>query len=61
VPPKIVQVRCVYEGRAKISIATVELENGRRFERLMEDHGRGVAVLPFDPRRRFAILVHRSG
>lgn len=58
-PPKIVNVRAVYEGWAKISIATMELENGRRFERLMEDHGRGIAVLPYDPSRRMAMLVRQ--
>jgi nudix-type nucleoside diphosphatase (YffH/AdpP family) len=57
--PRIVDVRPVYEGWAKISIATAELENGRRFERLMEDHGPGICVLPYDPTRKVAMLVRQ--
>ncbi|MGH6878241.1 MAG: NUDIX domain-containing protein [Rhizomicrobium sp.] len=58
-PPKIVDVRPVYEGWAKISIATVMGENRRTFERLMEDHGRGVCVLAYDPDRKLAMLVRQ--
>ncbi len=56
--PKVLSVRPVYEGWAKISIATVEGDKGK-FERLMEDHGRGVCVLPYDPGRRLAMLVRQ--
>ena len=56
--PKIISVRTVYDGWAKISIATVEGSKGR-FERLMEDHGRGVCVLPYDAERRLAVLVRQ--
>ena len=56
-PAKIVDVRPVYQGWATISIATVVAENGHTFERLMEDHGRGVCVLPYDPERKVAMLV----
>jgi nudix-type nucleoside diphosphatase (YffH/AdpP family) len=56
---RIVDVGVVYKGWATISIATVEMENGRRFERLMEDHGRGVCVLPYDPERKVAMLVRQ--
>ena len=57
--PRIVDVRLVYDGWAKISIATAEMENGRRFERLMEDHGSGICVLPYDPTRKVATLVRQ--
>lgn len=58
-PPKIISVRPVYEGWAKVSIATVQTDRGDTFERLMEDHGRGVCVLPFDPERGVAMLVRQ--
>lgn len=57
-PPRIVNVRPVYEGWATISIATAEHE-GQRFERLMEDHGAGVCVLPVDRARKVAMLVRQ--
>lgn len=57
--PRIIGIRPVYEGWAKVSIATAEMENGCRFERLIEDHGRGICVLPYDPTRRVAMLVRQ--
>lgn len=57
--PKVVSVRPVYEGWARVSIATVLGDRGGTFERLMEDHGRGVCVLPYDSRRRVAMLVRQ--
>jgi len=57
--PKVVNVRPVYEGWAKVSIATVQSDRGGTFERLMEDHGRGVCVLPYDPERKLAMLVRQ--
>ncbi len=58
-PTKIVNVRRVYQGWATISIATVLGENGSTFERLMEDHGRAICVLPYDPARKMAMLVRQ--
>ena len=55
---KILAVRPVYEGWATISITTVGRE-GQTFERLMEDHGPGVCVLPVDRERRVATLVRQ--
>lgn len=57
-PASIVNVRQVYKGWAKISIAIVERE-GQTFERLMEDHGPGVCVLPVDRQRKVATLVRQ--
>ncbi|HTT81878.1 MAG TPA: NUDIX hydrolase [Rhizomicrobium sp.] len=57
--PKLLSVRPVYEGWAKLSIATVQADSGGTFERLMEDHGRGVCVLPYDPDRKLAMLVRQ--
>jgi nudix-type nucleoside diphosphatase (YffH/AdpP family) len=57
-PPRILNVRPVYKGWATISIATVE-HDGENFERLMEDHGPGVCVLPVDRERKVAMLVRQ--
>jgi nudix-type nucleoside diphosphatase (YffH/AdpP family) len=57
-PPRVVNVRRVYEGWATISIATVE-RDGQTFERLIEDHGPGVCVLPVDRDRKVATLVRQ--
>jgi nudix-type nucleoside diphosphatase (YffH/AdpP family) len=57
-PARIVNVRPVYQGWATISIATVE-RDGQTFERLMEDHGPGVCVLPIDRERKVASLVRQ--
>lgn len=57
--PRILDIRTVYEGWAKVSIARVRGTDGREFERLMEDHGRGVCVLPYDAERRVATLVRQ--
>ena len=57
-PAKIVNVRPVYRGWATISIATVECEE-QAFERLMEDHGPGVCVMPVDRERKVATMVRQ--
>lgn len=57
-PARIVSVRSVYKGWATVSIATVE-RDGDTFERLMEDHGPGVCVLPVDRERKIATLVRQ--
>lgn len=57
-PAKITNVRLVYKGWATISIATVE-RDGQSFERLMEDHGPGVCILPIDRERCVATLVRQ--
>ena len=57
-PARILDVRPVYKGWATVSIATVE-RDGQTFERLMEDHGAAVCVLPVDRERRVATLVRQ--
>jgi nudix-type nucleoside diphosphatase (YffH/AdpP family) len=49
----------VYDGWARYSVASFRLENGETIHREIEDHGRAVAVLPYDERRRTAILVRQ--
>lgn len=56
---EIVETRQAYAGWAKLLVATLRLPDGRTIEREIEDHGEGVCVLPFHPRRRTAILVRQ--
>lgn len=55
--PRIGGVRLVHEGWARYLVAEVMQDDGTRITREMEDHGRAVAVLPYDPVRRVATLV----
>src|SRR5438046_363827 len=59
VPPRILNVRTAYKGWATISLASIQGEDGDTYERLLEDHGRAVCVLPFDRERRMAMLVRQ--
>jgi nudix-type nucleoside diphosphatase (YffH/AdpP family) len=56
---KIVETKTVFEGFSRLLIATVELPDGQKIKREIEDHGRAVCVLPYDPERRTAILVRQ--
>ncbi|SDM24188.1 nudix-type nucleoside diphosphatase, YffH/AdpP family [Methylobacterium phyllostachyos] len=55
--PRIGGVRLVHDGWARFLVAEVIQEDGTRMTREIEDHGRAVAVLPYDPDRRVATLV----
>lgn len=55
--PTILRTRTVHEGWSRFLVATVRLEDGSEAEREIEDHGDAVAVLPYDPIRRTALLV----
>lgn len=50
-------VRIVHDGWARFLVAEVIQSNGTRISREVEDHGRAVCVLPYDPARRVATLV----
>jgi nudix-type nucleoside diphosphatase (YffH/AdpP family) len=56
---EILSMKTVFEGWAKLSVANVAGENGHVFERIVEDHGSAVCVLPYDPARKTAILVRQ--
>ena len=56
---KIIRTETVFEGFSRLLIATVELPDGQTIRREIEDHGRAVCVLPYDPARRTAILVRQ--
>lgn len=53
----------LHRGWSRLSRAEIETDAGVRILREVEDHGRAVAVLPYDPERRTALLVRqlRSG
>lgn len=58
-PPRITGTRTVYEGWARYLVAEVRMPDGTRIGREVEDHGPAVAVLPYDPERRVALLVRQ--
>ncbi len=53
----ILSSRCVHGGWLKLHVATLAGDDGVSFEREIEHHGDAVAVLPYDPDRRVALLV----
>ena len=46
-----------HDGWLKLRVATLSGDDGVEFTREIEDHGPAVAVLPYDPERRVALLV----
>jgi nudix-type nucleoside diphosphatase (YffH/AdpP family) len=55
----IAKLDTLYEGWSKFLLAHVRLSDGTIIKRQVEDHGRAVVVLPYDPARRTAILVRQ--
>ena len=49
----------LHQGWSTFYRATIRLEDGTEVAREVEDHGVGVAVLPYDPARRVALLVRQ--
>ena len=56
---RIVAVETLYEGWGRLLKLTVEQPDDNKIKREVEDHGAAVAVLPYDPERRTAILVRQ--
>jgi nudix-type nucleoside diphosphatase (YffH/AdpP family) len=56
---RITSTRLIHEGWARFSVATIALDDGQTIRREIEDHGRSVAVLPYDPARRVVMLVRQ--
>lgn len=52
-------VKTIHSGWAKFILATIRLPNGEIIRREIEDHGAAVAVLPYDPQRKTAVLVRQ--
>ncbi|ATQ45030.1 NUDIX hydrolase [Caulobacter mirabilis] len=50
-------VRTVHSGWLDLHLVTLTAPDGSTYERYVEDHGRAVAVLPYNPETRKALLV----
>ncbi|WP_298955417.1 NUDIX hydrolase [uncultured Methylobacterium sp.] len=57
--PRIRATRVVHAGWARYLVADVVLPDGASATREIEDHGRAVAVLPYDPVRRTTLMVRQ--
>lgn len=55
----IIALESRYQGWSNYYIATVRTPEGEDIRRELEDHGEAVAVLPFDPERRVAMLIRQ--
>lgn len=55
----ISRIETIYECWSKFLLAYVRLPYGTVIKRHVEDHGRAIVVLPYDPKRRTAILVRQ--
>jgi nudix-type nucleoside diphosphatase (YffH/AdpP family) len=58
-PAHVVEIRTIHAGWTKLRIARIALADGQSIMREIEDHGRAVAVLPYDPERRVVMLVRQ--
>jgi nudix-type nucleoside diphosphatase (YffH/AdpP family) len=56
---KILALEPRHQGWSNFYIATVRTPAGEDIRREVEDHGEAVAVLPYDPERRVAMLVRQ--
>lgn len=54
---EIREVETVYSGYVTVMVATLVGDDGHEVRREIEHHGRAVAVLPYDPDRRAALVV----
>jgi nudix-type nucleoside diphosphatase (YffH/AdpP family) len=59
IPPEIVATEIKHRGWTTFLVATIRLPDGSTVNRVIEDHGNAVCVLPYDPVRRTAILVQQ--
>lgn len=57
--PEIRGKRTVHDGWSTFHIAEITSPKGAQITREIEDHGRAVAVLPYDPERRVALLIRQ--
>lgn len=54
---RVLEIETIHDGWTKFRIAKIKLADGQVIAREVEDHGRAVAVLPYDPSRRVVMLV----
>ena len=57
--PAILGVEPKYRGWCTLSLATVQLSDGRVTTREIENHGNAACVLPYDPARRVAMVIRQ--
>lgn len=55
--PVLLDRAVIHDGWSTFSVARFRLPSGAVVNREVEDHGRAVCVLPYDPERRVAVLV----
>ena len=55
--PEIIETRTLFSGWTRLLSARIRLPGGKIAVREVEDHGRAVAVLPYDATRRTLLLV----
>lgn len=56
-PPADMPVTTLHAGWLDLHLVTLTDPSGATYERYVEDHGRAVAVLPYNPETRMALLV----
>lgn len=56
-PVELRKLETLYQGYVTLLMATLTAEDGTSFRREIEHHGHAVAVLPYDPVRRTALMV----
>lgn len=56
---RIVDTQTAHSGWSRFLILTVELPDGRKVRREVEDHGEAVCILPYHPKRQTAVLVRQ--
>lgn len=56
-PPPEMPVKTVHSGWLDLHLVELTGPDGKPYERYVEDHGRAVAVLPYNPDTRMALLV----
>jgi nudix-type nucleoside diphosphatase (YffH/AdpP family) len=57
--PLLLDHSVVHDGWSTFSVGRFRLSSGAVVSREIEDHGRAVCVLPYDPERRIAVLVRQ--
>ena len=57
--PDILKREVVYKGYRTIELVTVRLADGSLLEREVQTHGHAVAILPYDPERRMALVIRQ--
>ena len=58
-PASVLDIKVLHDGWGRFLMARLRLGDGQEVDREVEDHGRAVAVLPYDPERRVALLVRQ--